>query len=89
MIRDSQATTYSRQNTYSINRKRTLEFEVCDQVYLKISPMNGLMRFGKKEKFRPRYIGPYDILMRVCNVAYELKLPNDLASINTSFMFDA
>ena len=66
------ATAYSRQKSFADNRKRALEFEVSDQVYLKISPMKGVMRSGKKGKLSLRYIGPYEILYRVGNVAYEL-----------------
>ena len=56
-----------------------------DKVYLKISPMKGVMKFGKKGKLSPRYIGPYEILQRVGNVAYELKLPQDLAPVHLVF----
>ena len=52
-----------------------LQFEIYDRVYLKVSPMKGVMRFGKKGKLSPRYIGPYKISKRVGNVAYELELP--------------
>ena len=62
MIMDRLATSYSRQKYYADNRKRALDFEVVDQVYLKISPIKGVMRFGKKGKLSPRYIGPYEIL---------------------------
>ncbi|XP_069150612.1 uncharacterized protein [Solanum lycopersicum] len=56
------ATTYSQEKSYADNRKQTLEFDVCDQVYLKISPMKGEMRFGRKGKLSPRCVGPYKIL---------------------------
>ena len=62
MIRDRLATAYSSQKSYANKRKRDLEFEVGDQVYLNVSPMKGVMRFGKKGKLRPIYIGPYKIL---------------------------
>ena len=69
MIRDRLATAYSRQKSYVDNRKRALEFEVSDQVYLKISPVKGMMRFGKKGKLSLRYIGLYEDLKRVRNFA--------------------
>jgi len=75
----------SQQKTYADNRRRDLEFEVGDWVYLKISPMKGVMRFGKKEKLSPRYVGSYEILKRVEKVAYELKLPIELALIHPVF----
>ena len=59
MIRDRLATAYSRQKSYADNRKRHLEFEVGDQVYLRISLMKGVMRHGKKWKLSLRYIGPH------------------------------
>ena len=65
MIRDRLATAYSRQKSYADNRKRPLEFNVGDQVYLTISPMKGVMRFGRKGKFIPRYVGLYEILQCV------------------------
>ncbi|KAH0689476.1 hypothetical protein KY289_016834 [Solanum tuberosum] len=65
----------SRQKSYTDVTRRPLEFEVDDWVYLKVSPMKGIMRFGKKGKLSPRYIGPYRIVKRIGNVAYELELP--------------
>ena len=59
-IRDRLAICYNRKKSYADNRKRALEFEMGDQVYLKILPMKGVMRFGKKGKFSPRYV----VLMR-------------------------
>ncbi|XP_069150278.1 uncharacterized protein [Solanum lycopersicum] len=85
MIRDRLDTTYNRQNSYADNTKRALEIEVGDQVYLKISSMKGVMRFGKKGRLSPRYIGLYEILKRVGNVTYELKLLYDLASVHPVF----
>ena len=54
--------TFSRQKSYANNRKRDIEFKVGDWVYLKISPINGVMRFRKKGKLIPRSVGPYEIL---------------------------
>ena len=56
-----------------------------DWVYLKVSPMKGIMRFGKKGKSSPRYIGPYKIFKRVGNVAYELELPQELVAVHPVF----
>ncbi|WMV58068.1 hypothetical protein MTR67_051453 [Solanum verrucosum] len=75
----------SRQKSYADVRRREIEFEVNDWVYLKISPMKGVMRFGKKGKLSPHYVGQYQILRRIDKVAYELELPNDLASVHPIF----
>ncbi|WMV37609.1 hypothetical protein MTR67_030994 [Solanum verrucosum] len=75
----------SRQKSYANVRIRDLKFEVNDSVYLKISPMKGVMRFGKKGKLCPRYVGPYKILKRIGKVAYELDLPNELAPVHPVF----
>ncbi|WMV58867.1 hypothetical protein MTR67_052252 [Solanum verrucosum] len=47
--------------------------------------MKGVMRFGKKGKLSPRYMGPYQILRHIGKVTYELELPNDLASAHLIF----
>ncbi|WMV24634.1 hypothetical protein MTR67_018019 [Solanum verrucosum] len=75
----------SRQKSYIDARRRDLEFEVHDWVYVKILPMKGVMKFGKKGKLSPRFVGPYKILRRVGKVAYELDLPNELASVHPVF----
>ncbi|WMV07931.1 hypothetical protein MTR67_001316 [Solanum verrucosum] len=54
-------TAKSRQKSYDNVRRRELEFEFDDWVYFKISPMKGAMRFGKKGKLSPRYVGTYQI----------------------------
>ncbi|KAH0706733.1 hypothetical protein KY289_011809 [Solanum tuberosum] len=75
----------SRQKSYTDVRRRALEFEVDDWVYLKVSPMKGVMRFGKKGKLSPRYIGPYRISKRIGNVTYELELPQELVAVHPVF----
>ncbi|XP_069143422.1 uncharacterized protein [Solanum lycopersicum] len=85
VIRDWLATTYNRQKSYADNKKRPLGFDVYDQVYLKISPMKGVMRFGRKGKLSLMYVGPYEILQRVGEVAYELALPTELSSVHPDF----
>ncbi|WMV32620.1 hypothetical protein MTR67_026005 [Solanum verrucosum] len=75
VIQERLKTMHSHQKSYTDDRRRDLEFEVDDWVYLKVSPMKGVMRFGKKGKLSPRYIGPYRISKRIGNVAYELELP--------------
>ncbi|WMV23522.1 hypothetical protein MTR67_016913, partial [Solanum verrucosum] len=82
VIQERLKTAQSHQKSYTDVRRRALEFEVDDWVYLEVSPMKGVMRFGKKGKLSPRYIGPYRITKRIGNVAYELELPQKLAVVH-------
>jgi len=59
----------SRQKSYADKRRRPIEYEVGDYVYLKVSPMKGVQRFGVKRKLAPRYVGPYKIIERSGRVA--------------------
>ena len=68
------------QKAYADKRKRPLQFEVGDHVYLKVSPMRGVHRFGVRGKLAPRYIGPYKVLERCGPVAYRLQLPRYFVS---------
>ena len=85
IIRNQLQTTYSRQKSCVDHRSRDLEFEEGDKVYLKISPMTGVVRFCKKGKMSTSYVGPYEILQKVGKVAYELKLPSKFASVHPVF----
>ena len=78
-------TAYSQQKSYVDQRRRDLEFEEGDKVYLKILPMKGVVRFGKKGKLSPRYVVPFEILQMVGKVSYELKLPSELSSVHPVF----
>ena len=70
IIRENLRTAQSRQKSYADTRRRELEFEVGDYVYLKVSPIRGLRRFKVKGKLSPKYIGPFQILERRGEVAY-------------------
>ena len=84
LIRDGLNTTLSRQKSYTDVRRRELEFQVDDWFFLKVLPMKGVMRFGKKGKLSPRYVGPYKILKRIGKVTYELELPAKLAAVHST-----
>ena len=58
-IQERLKTSQSRQKSYADKRQRPLEFEIGENVFLKVSPFRGLMRFGKKGKLSPRFIGPF------------------------------
>jgi hypothetical protein len=75
----------SRQKSYADIRRRPLQFQVRDFVYLRVSPTWGVQRFGVKEKLAPRYIGTFEILEICGPVAYRLKLPPQLAAIHDIF----
>ena len=85
VIRDRLKIAQDRQKSYADNRRRDLEFEVGDMVFLRISPWKGVLRFGKRGKLSPRYIGPYRIVERIGEVAYRLELPSDLDRIHDVF----
>ena len=70
VIRDRLLAAQSRQKSYADHRRRPLEFQVGDHVFLRVPPRKGVFRFGKKGKLAPRYIGPFEILQRVGEVAY-------------------
>ncbi|XP_073018305.1 uncharacterized protein [Primulina eburnea] len=75
-------TAQSRQKSYADQRRRDLEFVVGDHVFEKGAPMKGVMRFGKKGKLRPRFIGPFEILERVGTLAYRVALQPNLAVVH-------
>ncbi|GKB61564.1 putative reverse transcriptase domain-containing protein [Tanacetum coccineum] len=74
-----------RQRSYANVRRKPLEFQVGDRVMLKVSPRKGVIRFGKRGKLNPWYIGPFKILKRVSPVAYTLELPEELSSVHNTF----
>ena len=61
LIRERLRTAQSGQKSYANRRRRPLEFQEGDYVFLKVSPQKGVFRFGKKEKLAPRYIGPFEV----------------------------
>ena len=78
-------TALSRQKSYTDVGRRNLEFEEGDLVFLKVAPMKGILRFGRKGKLSPRFIEPFKILERVGSVAYKLALPPSLSSVHDVF----
>ncbi|XP_020961142.1 uncharacterized protein LOC107646697 [Arachis ipaensis] len=82
---NAKSDAFSRQKTYVDNRRHNLEFSVGDQVFLRVSPMKGVMMFEKRGKLSPRYIGPFEILDRIGAVAYRLALPPELSIIHLVF----
>ena len=64
---------------------RDLEFEVKDRVFLKLSPWKGVVRFEKRGKLNPHYIGPFEIVERIGPVAYRLDLLEEFSRVHNVF----
>ena len=62
-----------------------MEFQVGDRVLLKVSPWKGVVRFGKRGKLNPRYVGPFEIIEKIGKVAYKLNLPAELRAVHNVF----
>nr|GEV20161.1 putative reverse transcriptase domain-containing protein [Tanacetum cinerariifolium] len=71
--------------SYADVRRKPLEFQVGDRVMLKVSPCKGVVRFGRRGKLNPRYIGPFKVLAKVGTVAYRLELPEQLSRVHSTF----
>ncbi|GJZ58886.1 hypothetical protein Tco_0614702 [Tanacetum coccineum] len=84
-IKDRMQAARDRQKSYADKRRKPLEFEVGDKVMLKVAPWKGVMRFGKRGKLNPRYIGPFRIIERISPVAYRLDLPQELSRVHNVF----
>nr|GEX60117.1 hypothetical protein [Tanacetum cinerariifolium] len=84
-IKNRLLTARSRQKSYADVRRKPMEFEIGDMVMLKDSPWKGVIRFGKRGKLSPRYIGPFEIVERIGPVAFELELPKKLHGYHNTF----
>ena len=85
VIRQRLKAASDRKKSYADLKKRDIEYEVGDKVFLKVSPWRKILRFGQKGKLSPRFIGPYEILERIGLVAYRLALPPKLAKLHNVF----
>ncbi|GKA92975.1 putative reverse transcriptase domain-containing protein [Tanacetum coccineum] len=74
-----------RQKSYADRKRKPMEFKVGDKVMLKVSPWKGVIRFGKRGKLNPRYVGPFKVLAKVRKVAYKLELPQELSRVHHTF----
>jgi hypothetical protein len=84
-IQDNLKAIKSCQETYANKRRRPLALDVGNHVYLTVSPMKDVKRFGVKGKLVPRYIGPFPILEKCGTMAYKLDLPPSLAGVHDIF----
>ncbi|GJS08341.1 hypothetical protein Tco_0365137 [Tanacetum coccineum] len=74
-----------RQKSYADLKRKPMEFQVGDKVMLKVSPWKGVVRFGKRGKLNPRYVGPFKVIEKVGEVAYKLELPEELSRVHNTF----
>ncbi|GJU81230.1 putative reverse transcriptase domain-containing protein [Tanacetum coccineum] len=84
-IKDRLKVARDRQKSYADKRRKPLEFSVGDYVLLKVSPWKGVVRFVKKGKLAPRFVGPFEIIDKVGPVAYRLDLPEKLNGVHDTF----
>ncbi|GKC05578.1 putative reverse transcriptase domain-containing protein, partial [Tanacetum coccineum] len=73
------------QKSYADLKRKPMEFQVGDKVMVKVLPWKGVVRFGKRGKLNPRYVGPFKVLERVGSVAYKLELPEELSRVHDTF----
>ena len=85
VIRQRLKASSDRQKSYANLKRKDIEYEVGDKVFLKVSPWRKVLRFGKKGKLSPRFIDPYEVLERIGPVAYRLVLPPELAKLHDVF----
>ena len=85
LIRKRLLKAQSRQKSYTDRRRRPLEFEVGDHVFLKVMPKRGVVKFEKRGKLSSIFIGSFEALERVGTVAYQLVLPLNLSSVHAVF----
>ena len=85
MIRERLKVAMDRQKSYANFKRKDIQYEIDGKVFLKVSPWNKFMRFGRKGKLSPRFIGPYEVIKKVGLEAYRLALPPELENIHNVF----
>ncbi|GJS72862.1 putative reverse transcriptase domain-containing protein [Tanacetum coccineum] len=84
-IKQRMQAAHDRQKSYANLKRKPMEFQVRDRVMLKVSPWKGVVRFGKRGKLKPRYVGPFKVLEKVGSIAYKLELPQELSRVHNTF----
>nr|GFC24284.1 putative reverse transcriptase domain-containing protein [Tanacetum cinerariifolium] len=84
-IKQRMQTARDRQKSYADLKRKPMEFQVGDKVMLKVSPWKWVVRFGKRGKLNPRYVGPFKVLERVRDVSYKLDLPEEMSRVHNTF----
>ncbi|XP_070013609.1 uncharacterized protein [Nicotiana sylvestris] len=85
LILERLCTMQSRQKSYADRMVCGVSFMVREKVLVKVSPINGVMRFGKRSKLSPRFIRPFEVLQRIEEVAYKLAFSPSLSSVHPVF----
>ena len=85
LTRQRLLTAQSRQKSYADVRRRPLKFKVGDHVFLKVMPKRGVVKFGKRGKLSPRFIGPFEILESVGTITYQLTLTPSISGVHEVF----
>ncbi|GJV96731.1 putative reverse transcriptase domain-containing protein [Tanacetum coccineum] len=85
LIKQRMQATRDRQKSYADLKRKLMEFQVGDKVMPKVSPWKGVVRFGKRGKLNPRYVGPFKVLEKVGEVACKLELPEELSRVHNTF----
>ena len=85
IAKDALRVARERQKSYADKKRRPFDFKEGEMVMLKVSPWKGIIRFGKRGKLSPRFIGPFKILEKVNEQAYRLNLPPELDGIHSTF----
>src|SRR6185312_14253335 len=84
-IQENLKIAQSRLKSYADKKRQSVSFQVGHHVYLRVSPMKGVQRFGVKGKLAPRYVGPFPIIERCGLVTYRLELPAQLSAVHNIF----
>ena len=85
LIRERIKVTSDKQKSYANLKRKDIQYEIGEKVFLKVSPWKKVMRFRRKGKLSPRFIGPYEVIEKVGPVAYRLALPPMLEKIHNVF----
>nr|GFA83753.1 putative reverse transcriptase domain-containing protein [Tanacetum cinerariifolium] len=83
-IKEGMQAAHDRQKSYTNLKHKPMEFQVGDKVMLKVLPWKRVVRFGKRGKLNPRYVGPFKVLERIRDVAYKLDLPEELSRVHNT-----
>lgn len=81
VLKDRLKEAHDRHKSYADQKRKSLEFEVGDEIYLKVRTYRGTAEYRKLKKLKPRFLGPYRIIERIGAVAYRLELPQELSDI--------